>query len=133
LWPRDAADRARARSAAAEMHSGFAALRTHMPMDIRGRYAERGRAAQARDDVAKDIARVQELWSDCLARSGGPLLFGAFCIADAMFAPVATRFVTYGVEQPAALAAYRDQLLALPAMRQWTELAAAETEVLANL
>lgn len=132
LWPKDTAARARARSVSAEMHSGFSPLRTHMPMDIRGRLPERGRTAQSREDVAKDIRRVQQLWRDCLQRSGGPLLFGDFSIADAMFAPVVTRFVTYGVELPAELAAWSDRLLALPAMQQWTAMAAAESEVLPN-
>lgn len=133
LWPRDAAARARARSVAAEMHSGFSPLRTHMPMDIRSRLPERGQKARSREDVAGDIQRVQHIWRDCLQRSGGPFLFGEFSIADAMFAPVVTRFVTYGVELTAQLAAYRDHVRALPAMQQWTDMAAAESEVLANL
>jgi glutathione S-transferase len=133
LWPREMAPRARARAVAAEMHSGFSPLRTHMPMDIRSRLHERGQRARSRDDVARDIERVQQLWRDCLERSGGPLLFGEFSIADAMFAPVVTRFVTYGVELPSDLGAYSDRVLALPAMRQWCELSAAETEVLPNL
>jgi glutathione S-transferase len=126
LWPRDPAARARARAVAAEMHSGFAALRTHMSMDIRARHPERGAAAQRRDDVAADIARIRAVWAECLA-TGGPLLFGSFSIADAFYAPVVTRFATYGVTLPAPLAAYSDRVLALPAMQQWT--AAARTEV----
>jgi len=130
LWPADPGARARARAVSAEMHSGFVALRTHLPMDIRSRHPDRGAAAQQRADVAADIARIRSIWTDCLARSGGPLLFGAFSIADAFFAPVVTRFRTYGVELPAPLARYADTVLALPAMQRWIEAAAAETEVI---
>lgn len=131
LWPADADARARARAVSAEMHSGFAALRTHLPMDIRARDSERGAIAQQRTDVAADIARIHSIWSDCLKRSGGPLLFGAFSIADAFFAPVVTRFRTYGVELPAPLARYAETVLALKAMQRWVEAAVAETEVIA--
>lgn len=126
LWPRDSAARARARAVTAEMHSGFAALRTHMSMDIRARYPERGAAAQQRDDVAADIARIKEVWTECLA-AGGPLLFGEFSLADAFYAPVVTRFATYGVALPDPLAAYSDRVIALPSMQRW--IAAARTEV----
>lgn len=126
LWPREPGARARARAVAAEMHSGFAALRTHMSMDIRARYPERGAAAQQRDDVAADIARIKEVWTECLA-AGGPLLFGEFSIADAFYAPVVTRFATYGVALPGLLAAYSDRVIARPAMQRW--IAAARTEV----
>lgn len=130
LWPADADSRALARAASAEMHSGFAALRTHMPMDIRSQRPERGATARQRADVAADVARIQSIWTDCLARSGGPLLFGGFTIADAFYAPVVTRFRTYGVALSPALSAYCDAVLALPAMRQWVEAAQAETEVI---
>lgn len=92
------------------------------------RYA--GHSAQQRTDVATDIARIQAIWSDCLERRGGPLLFGAFSIADASFAPVVTRFRTYGVELPAPLARYAETVLGLKAMQRWVEAAAAETEVI---
>jgi glutathione S-transferase len=130
LWPRAVAQRARARSIAAEMHSGFAALRTHMPMDIRGRYADRGAAAAARPDVAADIARILSIWTDCLSAGGGPFLLGAFSVADAFYAPVVTRFRTYAVALPARLAAYSDAVFALPAMQEWVGTAAAEPETL---
>ena len=130
LWPSDADARARARAVSAEMHSGFAALRTYMPMDIRSHSNEKGAAAQQRADVAADIARIRALWTDCLERSGGPFLFGTFSIADAFFAPVVTRFRTYGVELPLPLARYADTVLALPAMQRWIEAAHAETEVI---
>jgi glutathione S-transferase len=128
LWPADRAARALARAAAAEMHSGFFALRTHMSMDIRARKFERGAAAMAREDVAADITRIRALWFDALLHSGGPFLYGEFSIADAFFAPVVMRFVTYGVELAPALAAYRDRVIALTPMQQWIAAATAEVE-----
>ena len=130
LWPRQAAQRARARSIAAEMHSGFAALRTHLPMDIRERKPDRGAMAMERPDVDAEISRIQSIWTDCLSASGGPFLFGAFSIADAFYAPVVTRFRTYAVALPAHLAAYSDAVFALPAMQEWVAAAAAEPEAL---
>jgi len=132
MWPAGRAERARARSAAAEMHSGFAPLRMYMSMDIRARKFERGTAAQARADVAADIARIRALWAEALAASGGAFLFGEFSIADAFFAPVVMRFITYGVELPPPLAAYRDRIVALPPMQQWIAAATAETEDLGD-
>ena len=129
LWPRDAKARARARSVVAEMHSGFAALRTHMPMDIRSRLPDRGQAALQRGDVAADVARIQSVWDECLSE-GGPMLFGSFSIADAFYAPVVTRFATYGVKLSPLLAAYSGNVLALPAMEQWITAAKAEPETL---
>jgi len=130
LWPADADARAQARAVSAEMHSGFAALRTHMPMDIRAHRPERGATTLQRSDVAADVARIQSIWTDCLSRSSGPLLFGRFTIADAFYAPVVTRFRTYGVALAPVLSAYCDAVLALPAMREWVEAAQAETEVI---
>lgn len=130
LWPQDADARARARSVSAEMHSSFAALRAHMPMDIRARLDEKGAAARQRADVAADIARIQAIWTDCLEGSDGPWLFGAFSIADAFFAPVVTRFRTYGVTLAPPLASYAETVLALPAMQQWIEAAHAELQVI---
>jgi glutathione S-transferase len=132
MWPGEAAARARARSAAAEMHSGFAALRTHMSMDIRARKFERGAAAQARDDVAAEIARIRALWDEALAQSNGPFLFGGFSIADAFFAPVVMRFITYGVELAPTLAVYRDRVVGLAPMQQWIAAATAEVEDLGD-
>ena len=125
LWPRDPAARARARAVAAEMHSGFQALRTHMPMDIRSRWPDKGAAAERRKDVAADIERVQSVWGECLTH-GGPMLFGNFSIADAFYAPVVTRFATYGVKLSPLLSAYSESVLALPAMQQWVTAARAE-------
>ena len=128
LWPAERGARARARAAAAEMHSGFAALRAHMSMDIRARRLERGAAAQARDDVAADAARIRALWNEALSASNGAYLFGAFSIADAFFAPVVMRFITYGVELSPALAEYRDRIAGLDPMQQWIAAATAESE-----
>ena len=126
LWPTDAAARARARSISAEMHSGFAALRTHMPMNLRNSYPGRGRTPE----VEADIARIVGLWTDCRATASRPFLFGDFCAADAMFAPVVTRFHTYGVTLPPVCQRYADHVLALPAMRAWYADARAEREAL---
>jgi glutathione S-transferase len=126
LWPRSAAGRARARAASAEMHSGFAALRTHMPMNLRNSYPGQGLTR----DVEADIARIVGLWTDCRATASGQFLFGDFCIADAMFAPVATRFLTYGVRLPSVCQRYVDTLVALPAMQAWYADARAEREAI---
>jgi glutathione S-transferase len=129
LWPPGAAARAVARAVSCEMHAGFAALRHHLPMDIRSRRPAPAQRAAA----AADIARMIELWRDCRARFGaagangaGPFLFGGFSIADAMFAPVATRFVTYEVPLDAEPAVYVAALCDWPAMREWCAAAAAE-------
>ena len=130
LWPADRAARAQARSVATEMHAGFGALRTHMVMNCRKHKPGKGRTAE----VQADIERLRALWTDCRQRyaSGGDFLFGRFSVADAMYAPVATRFKTYDVELDTVSAAYRDTILALPAMRQWYADAAAEHEVIAE-
>jgi glutathione S-transferase len=122
LWPADRAVRARARAVSAEMHAGFGELRARMPMDIGGARAGQGHTPGA----LADARRVQAIWREQLAASGGPFLFGAFTIADAMFAPVTTRFVTYGVDVDPTCRAYIDAIAALPAMQQWTRDAAAE-------
>ncbi len=116
LWPADPAMRAQARAAAAEMHSGFMALRRELPMDCTSTLSVTPSA-----EAAGDIARIVQLWENCRARhaGAGDFLFGGFGNADAMFAPVVSRFVTYGVELPNAAAAYRDAVTALPAYRAW--------------
>jgi glutathione S-transferase len=129
LWPRDVKARAQARSVVAEMHAGFAALRTYMPMDIRSRDAAKGQAALRIPEVAADVARIHSVWSDCLAQ-GGPMLFGSFSIADAFYAPVVTRFATYGVKLSPLLAAYSESVLGLPPMQQWIAAAKAEPETI---
>lgn len=130
LWPASARRRAQARSVTAEMHSGFALVRTHMSMDIRNRLPERGVQALARADVAAEVARIKEIWTTALAESGGPFLFGPFSIADGFFAPVVTRFATYAVPLSDELGRYSRSVLELPAMREWTAAAQAETEVI---
>lgn len=128
LWPKDSAARAAARSVSAEMHSGFQNLRAQMSMNIRKRYPGKGRTPES----LADVARIVSMWSDCRARygNGGPFLFGAFSIADAMYAPVVLRFRTYEVELPADCRAYADAMLALPAMKEWIAAAVTETESL---
>jgi glutathione S-transferase len=123
IWPKDAQLRAHARSACAEMHAGFRALRAAMPMNIRSRHPGKG----MNPDVAKDIARISALW----AAAKGPYLFGEFCAADAFYAPVATRFVTYGVELKGAANAYQRALLDSPAVTAWSADAVKETEFVA--
>ncbi|HUJ57391.1 MAG TPA: glutathione S-transferase family protein [Kofleriaceae bacterium] len=115
LWPRERAARARARSISAEMHSGFPALRRDMSMDLVADKRGQGHTAEA----LADAARVMAIWREQLAASGGPFLFGAFTIADAMFAPVTTRFTTYGVELDAPCRGYVATIAALPAMQRW--------------
>ena len=125
-WPRERVALANALSAAAEMHSGFTALRTQLPMNCR----RRPDAYRWDADAQRDIDRVQELWRDLRTRrgAGGAFLCGEFGIVDAMFAPVAVRFRAYGVECDPVSAAYRDALFALPAMREWDAAAAVEAE-----
>ncbi len=125
LFPADAVERARCRSISGEMHSGFANLRSALPMNLRASYS----SFKVWSGVDADIDRIRQIWADCLERSGGPYLFGARpTVADAMFAPVCTRFRTYGVELDAPLAAYCDTVYALPAMREWIDAAEAEPE-----
>lgn len=126
LWPADEKARALARAVSAEMHAGFAAMRRLLPMNCRTKFPPR-----AIDDpeLKADIARVQALWADCRSRfgRGGRYLFGGFGIADAMYAPVVTRFVTYGVPIDAASKAYCDAIIAHPLVAQWLAEARAET------
>lgn len=128
LWPGDAQARAVARSVSAEMHAGFAALRSSMSMDLKREHPGEGMTPE----TAADITRIQALWTDTRARFGqaGPFLFGGFSIADAMFAPVVTRFATYGVAVDGNARAYMDAVLALPAMQEWTAAAKEEAWVL---
>ena len=123
LLPTDPVQRAYCRSICGEMHSGFANLRSALPMNLRAHYERFPVWSAAR----ADIARVCEIWQDCLDRSGGPYLFGTQpTMADAMYAPVCTRFVTYGVELNPTLTKYCRTMLAHPAMVEWY--AAAEEE-----
>lgn len=126
LWPADAVARRHARSVSAEMHSGFSHLRSHMVMNIRSRHPGKGRNAE----VEKDIARITRIWESCRERFGadGDMLFGRFSVADAMFAPVATRFRTYEVALSGAARRYAEALLDLDAVRKWCTDALTETE-----
>ncbi|AEF23516.1 glutathione S-transferase family protein [Pseudomonas fulva] len=124
LWPRDVAARAMARSACAEMHSGFGALRSHMPMDMQ----RNAPLASVTDEVKHDIQRIVALWAGCRERfgQGGPYLFGQLSIADAYFAPVASRLRSYGVQLPADAAAYVETIFQWPAFQRWHQAALEE-------
>lgn len=115
IWPKDRADRALARAAAAEMHAGFAGLRSHAPMNLRASHP--GKVDL--DAVRKDLHRVETLWGGLLTRSGGPYLFGAFSAADAMFAPLATRLRTYDLPVSDVAQRYVEAIYALPAFQDW--------------
>ena len=132
LWPAATRERARARSLCAEMHAGFAALRNHFPMNIEASLPEvGGRKLVEIPEVGRDVERIGDLWSHQVDASGGPFLFGGFGIADAYFAPVCTRFRTYGLPLPDAAAAYARRILELQAMQQWDAEARAEKDFIA--
>ena len=124
IWPKDARARAHARSVSAEMHSGFPALRKACAMEVTKRFAPRDRGP----DVAADVARITEIFCEARARFGaaGPFLYGGFSAADAMFAPVCTRFWSYAIAIDPVSQSYVDTVLAHPAYRQWLAEAAAE-------
>jgi glutathione S-transferase len=125
LWPADRAARAHARCVTAEMHSGFRELRIAMPMNLGRTFPGRGRTPGA----LADIARVEALWADCLARHGGPFLFGAaFTLADAFYAPVVTRFLTWQPELSTTTGVYCDAVRAHPLVAAWYDAAAAEPD-----
>lgn len=126
LWPSGREARARARSIAAEMHAGFPDLRQELSMDLLSVVPTPDFSPAAR----RDIDRVQQIWRDCRAEAGGgPFLFGSFTIADAFYAPVVTRFVTYDVAVDSVSRAYMDAVLALPAMADWRRDAEAEEKL----
>ncbi len=131
LWPADPRERARARSVCAEMHSGFGALRSACPMNIEAALPDIG-ALALRDQpgVRADLARLVGMWGELLAQHGGPMLFGAFTIADAYFAPVVMRIRTYALPVPAPVAAYIERVCALPGVQAWMEGALAEKDFL---
>jgi len=129
-WPKASEARAVARSVSAEMHSGFLEVRGELPMWVRGR-----RAGVVPSPAARaGIERIVQIWSDCRERfgAGGSFLFGRFGIADAMYAPVVTRFATYGIELTGAARQYSEAVQALPALRDWAQAARGETESLAR-
>ncbi len=128
LWPQSARDRAHARAIAAEMHAGFTALRSALPMNCRAT----GRRLTIDAAVSADVARVQGIWRECrmTAADRGPWLFGGFTAADAMYAPVASRFHTYGIACDGAVAAYVRTVLSDPCRQQWYAASRIETEVI---
>jgi glutathione S-transferase len=127
VWPREARSRARARSLCAEMHSGFSALRNLCPMNIEAHFPEIGRRLWAEEaGLRKDVARIDQLWSEALADSGGPFLFGAFGAADAFYAPVVMRLSRFGLPLSDSAAAYAERVQAHPAVQEWVAAALEE-------
>jgi glutathione S-transferase len=125
LLPKDVAERARCRAVSGEMHSGFMNLRSALPMNIKGHYP----AFRVWAGAQADIERIVTIWRDCLAASKGPYLFGAKpCLADAMYAPVCTRFLTYNVKLTPECAAYCRTVMAMPHMAEWVEAARKEPD-----
>jgi glutathione S-transferase len=130
LWPADPAARAEARAISSEMHAGFVPLRRACPMNMWRPVKKR----ELNDETVANVRRIEAMWADCRTRygSGGPFLFGPFCAADAMYAPVVARFHTYNVEVDAAARAYMAAMRALPAWREWETAALKEPWVLAE-
>jgi glutathione S-transferase len=122
LLPAERTARARCRSVCGEMHSGFAALRSALPMNLKARFLRFKVWSRAQ----ADIDRITELWRECLATCGGPYLFGRLSMADAMYAPVVTRLMTYGVPLDPVTSAYAQAIMAWPDMAQWAAEAEAE-------
>lgn len=125
IWPQDTEQRALARAASAKMHAGFSNLRAAAPMNLRSSHP--GRIAQ--EDIASDMAELETLLGGLLKTSGGPFLFGEFCAADAMFAPVAARVKTYAIAVSAQLSSYFDAIYGLGAFKIWLADALKETWV----
>jgi glutathione S-transferase len=130
LWPADPAARAHARAVASEMHAGFVALRRQCPMNMRRPV----KTLALSGETAANVTRIDAMWCDCRARFGGsgPFLFGAFSAADAMYAPVVSRFHTYAVEVSPVASAYMRAVMALPAWQEWYAAALKEEWVLAE-
>ena len=129
LLPADRAARAHARAVNGEMHSGFVSLRQALPMNIKARHP----GFKIWSKAEADIARIKTIWRDCLGRYGGPYLFGGITLADAMYAPVVTRFRTYDVKLEGPLAAYAERIWSHPAVTEWREAAVAEKEEIEEL
>jgi glutathione S-transferase len=129
LMPQDRAARSRCRSISGEMHSGFANLRAALPMNLKASHP----GFKVWTGAQSDVDRVCVIWREALAQSGGPFLFGARSVADAMYAPVCTRFATYDVKLDPVCAAYRDRILALPEMVEWTAAAKLEPDEVEEL
>lgn len=124
LWPKDASARAMARSYSCEMHSGFPDLRDQLSMD----FVRKKELPELRDDTKTQIARILSAWESALNTYKGEFLFGKLSVADCMYAPVVSRFRTYGVETPAAVKAYMDRVMELPAMQEWMKASQAEVD-----
>lgn len=130
MLPANVVHRAHCRSICGEMHSGFSAMRASLPMNIKTRLDKFKVWSKAQND----IERVFEIWRECLALHKGPYLFGkSACMADAMFAPVVTRFMTYGIKLDPVCQAYCDTILAMPFMKEWSEAAADEPDDIEEL
>jgi glutathione S-transferase len=130
LLPADAVARAHCRAICGEMHSGFSALRSSLPMNIKAHFP----AFKVWSRAQGDIDRIVAIWKECLATYGGPYLFGRQpCMADAMYAPVVTRFLTYDVALDKVCAAYCKRIMELPAMQEWVAAAKAEPEEIDEL
>ena len=129
LLPKDKAARAHCRAVSGEMHSGFHNLRSALPMNLKARHEKFKIFSGARPDVE----RIKAIWSECLETFGGPYLFGALSVADAMYAPVCTRFRTYAIDLEPALAAYCERIFEWPLLQEWTEGAIAEPEEIIEL
>jgi glutathione S-transferase len=131
VWPADPLRRARARSLCAEMHAGFASLRSLCPMNIEARLPDVGlRLWDEYDTLRRDVARIEQMWADALQASGGPMLFGGFSAADAYYAPVCMRINTYALPVSDGTRAYIDRVRALPGVQQWMADALAEADFL---
>lgn len=130
LWPAQREARARARSVSAEMHSGFVPLRKAMPMNIRAR----GRKVATSAELEADIARIKNIWRELRTQyaGAGPWLFGPYSIADAMFAPVAFRFLTYGVSEPGPVDEYVQTVTRDPMVQEWLQACALEQEMVTS-
>jgi len=129
LLPAGKVERAHCRSICGEMHSGFASLRASLPMNIKGRFPNFKIWSRAQSD----IDRICEIWRECLLASGGPYLFGERTMADAMYAPVATRFTSYDVKLDPVCKAYCDLILVMPEMQAWTKDALLEPDEIDEL
>jgi len=129
LLPADRVARAHCRAISGEMHSGFASLRAALPMNIKAKFPR----FRVWSTAQADIDRIVAIWSECLASYGGPFLFGPRTMADAMYAPVVTRFLTYEIALPVACMAYCERVMALPEMVEWVEAARREPTAIEEL
>ena len=133
IWPDDIQLRARARCMAAEMHSGFSALRSHCPMNIEAKLPEVGVKVWAgQAAVRADVTRIELMWAEALLASGGPFLFGEFSAVDAMYAPVCMRLRTYALPVPSVVQRYINHVVAAPAVAAWMADALAERDFIAE-